>query len=165
MKKLFALAGLVVLTACSTSQLVDSLDIVQVAADVAAADSNIPTAAAPYLTAVSTGAICASTELQSGDSAAVQATRLTACFAGAIKPALPAGTPAIIVGEIDAIGTAIGNFLSKVPSAQVVAAAPAGAFGFAPDAKTKPVKLSKKDKAKLADIHKRATTNLGRIKK
>jgi len=164
-KKLFALAGLLALTACSTSQLVDSLDIVQVAADVAAADPNIPASAAPYLTAVSNGAICATTELQSGDAAAVEATRLTACFAGAIKPTLPAGTPAVVVGEISAIGTAIGNFLSKVPTPQAVAAAPAGAFGFAPDAKTKPVRLSKKDKAKLADIHRRASKNLEHIKK
>jgi len=169
MKKLFALAGLLALTACSTSQLVDSLDIVTTAAtaavDALQSVASIPPQVLTYLTAVNGGITCTTDELTAGDAAAVQASKIAACFAVSLQPVLPSGTPSTVVSVIDAVASALANFLKTLPSATVVSATPAGAFSFAPSPKTKPVKLSRKDKSKLADIRKRAAANAGRIPK
>jgi hypothetical protein len=125
-RSIFAIALCVILAACSTSQVVESLQVATLAATAAidALGTAVPAEVTNYLAAVNTAIGCTTTELQSGDPADQQALKITACFASAAAPVIPGGTPAIIAAAVAAVATAVSAFLAHYPTtAQLKAAA------------------------------------------
>ena len=118
MKKTLIVASLMLLVGCSTigtlQQIVTVADIA--VTTVAAIDPGVPglALASTYLSAVLTGTNCAVMERQTSDNATVQDLKIAACYANALKPALPSGTPTTVVNVIDAVANAIANYLANL---------------------------------------------------
>ena len=147
----------VTLTACTISQVVESLDLATTAATVAVdvLGGSAPAAAVNYLTAVNNGITCTTTVLQSGQPAAQQALSITACFATAIAPALPPGTSATVVTAIAAVSTALAAFLAHYTPSTALALKAVG---------NKPFPLTRGDHRRLGSDQKQASKNLAKLK-
>ena len=151
------------LTACSPSQAVRRLQVIVAATEVAlplvlaaAAISGAPLTPAlqqqilAYIKAVDGALDQTAAEMQSGEPAAVQASKITGYFAAAAAPNLE-GVPANIAIALEAISVAVAEFLKTYasgPPAQTVLAAPTAAAA--------PVKLEHADLATLRNIQARA---------
>ena len=126
----FAVTALcLVMPACTTSQLVASLNVIASAAAVAVpallASGAVPVDAASkaailnYLYAVNTAVIQTGTELKSSDSGAVKAAKITQYFAQAALPILPAGTPPAVAQALSLVAAAIDSLLANLASGAV----------------------------------------------
>ncbi len=185
MKRFLSLALCLALIGCSPSQVVATLQAVVVATEAAVAALSasgvvIPSSVMAYLQAVNTATGCASTEIASTDTDAQKAVKIAACFTSAVKPVVPAGTPALIVGVIQSVDAAVAAFLANyhvqvaiVPRALQPANVapndpwyPAGASGFLPPgAPNKATKLSKMDKKTLDKINAKTSANAVELEK
>ena len=150
-----------VLVACTTSNLITSLqlvtDAVTVALPVLEAAGVDPAALAlaqTYLTSVSTATTQAVTELTSTDSAAVKAAKIASYFAAAVAPDI--GNPQVSA-VVRAVAAAVQSFLALLNPAPTVAAKLAAA----PQAQS--AKLSFGDRQKLGSIRKTAAKHLEQL--
>lgn len=126
------------LQACGTNQVITTLETVVTASETAlnvlAATGAIPAAtvtiADAYLKSVDQAAVFAAQELQSSDSPALKITKIVQQFAMIAQPNLPPGTAQTIVSIIQAVTTAVENFLKSIQPASATAAAKIPNFKF-----------------------------------
>jgi len=144
----FLVVALLFQTACSQSQVTETLALVTAAADAAVGVLAPGTQAlvVPYLNEVTSATDFAVTELQSTDAPGVKAAKIAAQFASVVAPQLPPGTASTIVLAVGAVGKAITAFLATLNPAATTAA---HALTLS---KTKTLKLSGADKKALSDI-------------
>jgi hypothetical protein len=161
----FALVGaLLFQTACSSSAVTDTLALI-VAASNAAIDVSDPSLApvvAPYLTDVTNAVDFATTELASADSGAVKATKIAQEFATMAAPTLPSGTAQTVVLSIEAVATAVQNFLKTIAASSAeLQATPTGASAFFAGGKSS-LKASKRELAKIRAANAKVKAKLRR---
>ena len=155
------LIAILLLTACTPSTLVSSLqiavDAVTVAIPVLAAagvDSATLMQVQTYLTAVSTATEEAATELATSDTSAVKVSKIVADFAGVVAPVI--GNPRVSA-VVQAVAAAVQSFLTLLQQQQ-----PSG-----PAAKaiaSTVVKPSFADRSKLGAIKSQCEKNLAALK-
>ena len=140
------------LTACSQSQVTETLDLVIAAADAAVSVLAPGTAAliTPYLSEVSAAVDFATTELASDDSAAIKAAKIAQQFATIAAPNLPPGTAQVIVQAVAAVGKAVITFLGSLQATGAdLQSTPVGANAFFAGG-AKSLKVSKNKLAQIA---------------
>ncbi len=145
------------LVACSTSNLITSLQLVEDAVAVAlpvlsaaGVDPAVLALAETYLTAVETATAQASTELASTDTAAIKAAKIAGYFAAAVAPNIP---NAEISAIIKAVAAAVQSFLALLNQGTAhLAVSPAPS-----------VKLSFGDRRALGEIRKQSESHLKQL--
>jgi hypothetical protein len=157
------------LVSCSVSESILILDGAAAAVAAVAADPNLPAALVPYFSAAATELECDAAAFQTGGTNLQVGAALGTCGLTAVKPLIPAGTPALTVSLINDAWAAIQAVL-KQQQAIVTADNSAGrdqSYGnsfFGPNA-NKPVKLKMADKAKLKTIRAKLEAAKAKLKK
>lgn len=162
------LAGTLALASCSQSQVTVTLDLVVTAADVAVSTLQSTGALPPgtatviqgYLGSVTTAVSFATTELASADTGAVKASKIAAEFAMLAVPNLPAGTPQVIGETLQAVASAIANFLATLPTVAGTGPLVAKADGTAAPTKAQ-VKIAQGQLDKIAGHNAKVRAKLG----
>jgi hypothetical protein len=111
--------GILFLSSCSSNQAIADLQVAVDLADIAfqavAASASIPpdvqTLVVNYLQATDTALSQASAILAGPGTSAEKAAQVTAAFAAAVKPLLPAGTSQVVASAVNAVAAAIAKFL------------------------------------------------------
>jgi hypothetical protein len=165
----FCAAGLAVLLSfalvgCSSSAVRDLQLVVAGGEAVVAALESAGTIPAPaaalintYMGQVSAFVSFSTTELASSDSPAVKASKIAAEAVGISKPDLPSGTPTLVATSIQAVASALANFLSNIAATSAqLSVSPQFASGFGAKKKAPKLDMSASDKKKLAELHARA---------
>jgi hypothetical protein len=153
----------VILQSCSAPQIIDTLDAVVSAAEVAvpviAAATNLPPGLAStivtYLQSVSVAAGKASVIIAGQGTTASKDAQIIAAFAGVVGGALPPGTPAEVAAVVQAVAQAVVNFLATIPMP------PPSVIGAA---LTKSIRVNPAQKVRLASIKVRADANIVKLK-
>lgn len=162
--KRIATAALVVLlslslVACSTSQVVTDIqiaaDLVAVGAPVVAAFGGPGAAVAvAYMTTAAHGLNCVLTAAQAaGATTATISAAFATCFASAIVPVLPAGTPPQVAAIVMAVSAAINVLITRYGPKATVAATPTSLK----------FKLTYQDRRDITKMHKRLDTAIGEL--
>jgi hypothetical protein len=161
-----ALVGVVIavvlLQSCTAPQIIDTLDAVVSAAEVAvpviAAAVNLPPGLAStivtYLQSVSVAAGKASVIIAGPGTSASKDAQIIAAFAGVVGGALPPGTPAAIATVVQAVAQAVVNFLATIPASTTTIGA----------ALSHSIRVSAADKVRLTSIKTRADVTLVKLK-
>lgn len=164
------LLTLFLLQGCGLS-VTNSLQLVIAAAEAAVGiiSPEYATRIDPYLKAVSQATSFAATELASTDTSPVKAEKIISQFAAIAGPNLPAGVPQTIVTAIQAVVTAVSNFLASIqpaaPPHMAATAARASGRTVKPQTVPKEIKLSPADERALVSIKTRADALAAKIGK
>jgi hypothetical protein len=158
MKKVIALLCLcvpaVVLTGCSTQSITDLEMAVDAAAAILPALPDVPPAVATYAQQAAQVITAVTTQLESGTVTAAEIAQITAEVSAIVKPDLPAGTAATVVTDVNALATALENFLQAIPQTAPVTASAVTARAVSP---RNAWKLRDQDIARILVIHAKAS--------
>ena len=126
-----ALALLLALVACTTSNVATTLQIASAACNLASSEIsglNIPAAdkatIVATLNAATQGLTMAATDMQSGQITAAQAVQIAAALLPVVQTNLPASTPAIVKTVISAIAAFLNEIKTAAPQPTATAAGP-----------------------------------------
>jgi len=154
---------LVLLQACIS--VTSTLQLVIAAAEAAVGVIDPPAAVLinPYLRAVSLATSFAATELASSDTSPVKAEKIIAQFASITAPNLPPGISRTIVAAVEAVTTAVTNFLATIQPAAPPPLTARTTGKAAPQTVPKQIKISSGDLTTLTSIKSRADALAAKI--
>jgi hypothetical protein len=162
-----ALLGALIFQAACSSAVTETLALI-VSASSAAIDVVDPALASvvtPYFTEVTNAVDFATTELASSDSGAVKATKIAQQFAMIAAPSLPKGTAQTVVLAIEAVATAVQNFLKTISASSAeLQSTPAGASAFFATGKGS-MKMSRKEVEKIRAANDAVKRKLAKYRK
>lgn len=154
-----ALAVILILVGCTSSQIVNTLEDVVTAAEVAVpvigGASGVPASTisqiVTYLQAVSMATSQAATILSGAGSSAEKSAQIIAAFAGVASGLnLPAGTAGDVVAVVSAVSQAVVRFLSNFPTS--------------PAAPVPTIKISAADQITLSNLKLRSDADLSKLR-
>jgi hypothetical protein len=167
----FLVLAVLLCAACGAAEVVTGLELAIDAAEAVlpaiATAANVPPATVTlidnYLAAVATALSQTSALLASSSASgtAVEAGQITALFAQALVPVLPAGTPQAVAAAVQAVGKAVANFVAQFTATTT----PAGGTAFAAAKRLGSVKLTKAQRAKVVALKARADAVLAKLPK
>jgi hypothetical protein len=159
MRRLFVssvlVGALLFQASCGGNAVTETLALVVSAASAAidVADPALAPVVTPYFTGVTNAVDFATTELASADSGAVKAAKIAQEFAQVAAPNLPVGTAQTVVLSIEAVATAVQNFLKTIAASSAeLQSTPAGANAFFATGKGS-MKASAKELAKIREAN------------
>jgi hypothetical protein len=145
------------LTGCANA----SISYLEMAVDTAAAIlpavPGVPAAAVTYAQQAAQVISTVSGQLESGTVTAAEITAIVAEVSAIAKPDLPAGTAAAVVTDVNALATALENFLQAIPQTAPVTASAVTARAVSP---RNAWKLRDQDIARILVIHAKASALL-----
>ena len=162
-----ALIGLAFQVACSGGAVTKTLAFIVAAssAGIDVADPALAPIVAPYFTSVTNAVDFATTELESADSGAVKFTKIAEQFAMIAKPDLPSGTAQTTVLTIEAVATAVQNFLKTIAASSAeLQSTPAGTNAFFASGKAS-MKMSKREADKIRAANAKVKAKLAAMKR
>jgi hypothetical protein len=152
----------VLMTGCSSSQIVSNLqfavDAAEVAFPIVAQQAHLSPAVATqvgaYLQGVNVAISQSAPIIASAEPTPQKVAQISAIFANVAAPNLPPGTPQAVASAVSAVANAVAKFLGSVEATKSLKTA-----------SMKPVVPSNSDLAKLSKIENKAKANLDQLKK